>query len=324
MAYAIVASEPGGSDVLRRIEITPPTPGPGEVMIRQTAIGVNFIDIYIRTGSYPWPVDKDLTLGCEGAGVVEAIGPDVDGFSAGDRVAYTVPNGAYATHRLVPAAMLVHLPDNVSDQQAAGSMLKGLTAYYLLHHSYPVAKGETVLFHAAAGGVGLLAGQWLAAMGVRAIGTAGGKTKGRLALANGYGEVIDYRSEDFVAQVKKLTGGAGVAAVYDSVGADTVMGSLDCLARFGTLVCFGQSSGAPDQVRVSHLAMGSLRLTRPTLFHHTASRAWLEMASGAMFRAIGDGVLKINLAKTCPLADVAQVHDALEGRKTTGSTVLIP
>jgi len=324
MAYAIVAGAPGGSDVLRRIEITPPVPGQGEVMIRQTAIGVNFIDVYIRTGAYPWPVKQDLTLGCEGAGVVEAVGPGVQGFSEGDRVAYTIPNGAYATHRIVPAAVLVHLPDTVSDQQAAGAMLKGLTAYYLLHDSYPAQKGETVLFHAAAGGVGLLAGQWLSAMGVRAIGTAGGAAKGKLALENGYSDVIDYQSEDFVARVKDLTGGAGVAAVYDSVGADTIMGSLDCLANFGTLVSFGQSSGAPDQVRVSHLARGSLRLTRPTLFHFTASRDWLEMASGALFQAIGSGTVKINIASARALDDVAAVHDDLEGRKTTGSTVLIP
>jgi len=320
----MVAGTPGGSDTLRRIKITPPKPGAGEVMIRQTAVGLNFIDIYIRTGAYPWPVDKDLILGCEGAGVVEEVGDGVAGFSKGDRVAYTVTNGAYATHRLVPATALVQVPDAVTDAQAAGAMLKGLTAYYLLHHSYPVSNGETALFHAAAGGVGLLAGQWLAAMGVRAIGTAGGADKGKLALANGYSEVIDYRSDDFVARVKTLTGGKGVAAVYDGVGADTVMGSLDCLATFGTLVAFGQSSGPADDFRISHLARGSLRLTRPTLFHHTASRDWLEQASAAMFRDIASGTLKINIASERPLSEVAQAHDALEGRQTTGSTVLIP
>ena len=173
MAYAITAGAPGGVETLRRIDITPPVPAAGEVLIRQTAIGVNFIDIYIRSGLYPWPVDNDLILGCEGAGVVEEVGPDVTTFSVGQRVAYTVPNGAYATHRIVPAQMLLALPDAVSDRDAAGSVLKGLTAYYLLHNSYPVRSGETVLFHAAAGGVGLIAGQWLAAKGVRAIGTAG-------------------------------------------------------------------------------------------------------------------------------------------------------
>ncbi|MDJ0626738.1 MAG: quinone oxidoreductase [Rhodobacter sp.] len=324
MAYAIAAGEPGGTEFLKRIGITPPTPGPGEVLVRQTAVGVNFIDVYIRTGAYPWPVDKDLILGCEGAGVVEAVGPEVEGFSMGDRVAYTVPNGAYATHRTVPAKMLVHLPDGVSDEEAAGAMLKGLTAYYLLHDSYRVKPDETVLFHAAAGGVGLLAGQWMAAMGARAIGTAGGAAKGRLALANGYAEVIDYRSEDFVARVKDLTGGTGVAAVYDSVGKDTVAGSLDCLTTFGTLVSFGQSSGAPDDFRIAHLARGSLRLQRPTLFHYAASRDWLETASAALFGAIADGILKINIGARRPLAEAAAAHDDLEDRKTTGSTVLIP
>ncbi len=324
MAYAIVAGSPGGTEVLKRIEITPPEPGPGEVLIRQTAVGVNFIDVYIRTGSYPWPVEKDLILGCEGAGVVEALGPGVEGFAPGDRVAYTVANGAYATHRVVTAAMLVHLPDGVGDAEAAGAMLKGLTTYYLIHDSYPVQSGETVLFHAAAGGVGLLAGQWLNAKGVRAIGTAGGPAKGALARENGYAEVIDYRSEDFVARVKELTSGAGVAAVYDSVGQDTVMGSLDCLQTFGTLVSFGQSSGPPAAFKIGDLARGSLRLQRPTLFHYAASRDWLETASGALFAAIADGTLTVNIGKTRPLAEAAAAHDDLEGRKTTGSTVLIP
>jgi len=324
MAYAIVAERPGGTDVLRRVDIEPPVPGAGEVLIRQTAIGVNFIDIYIRTGAYPWPVERDLVLGCEGAGVVEAIGADVLEFSVGDRVAYTVPNGAYATHRVVPAAVLVALPDAVSDAQAAGAMLKGLTAYYLLHECYAAQAGETVLFHAAAGGVGLLAGQWLAAKGVRAIGTAGGAAKGELALAHGYDSVIDYRSEDFVARVKELTGGDGVAAVYDSVGKDTVMGSLECLKTFGTLVAFGQSSGPADDFRISHLARGSLRLQRPTLFHYTASRDWLEKASAALFGAIADGTLSVKIAATRPLDEVAAVQGDLAGRKTTGSTVLIP
>jgi len=324
MAYAMVAGQPGGSEVLRRVDLTPPVPGEGEVLIRQTAIGVNFIDIYIRTGAYPWPVDQDLILGCEGAGVVEALGSGVTGFSAGDRVAYTVPNGAYATHRRVAASQLVHLPDTVSDAQAAGAMLKGLTAYYLLNDCYRAVAGETVLFHAAAGGVGSLAGQWLAARGVRAIGTAGGVAKGKLALENGYSETIDYRNEDFVARVNELTDGAGVAAVYDSVGKDTILGSVECLKTFGTLVSFGQSSGPADDFRISHLARGSLRLQRPTLFHYTASRAWLTMASDALFGAIADAILQINIATTRPLAEVAEVHDDLAGRRTTGSTVLIP
>ncbi|KMW57326.1 Quinone oxidoreductase [Candidatus Rhodobacter oscarellae] len=323
MAYAITASVPGGADVLTRAEITPPTPGEGEVLIRQTAIGVNFLDIYIRSGLYPWPVERDLILGSEGAGVVEALGPNVDGFRAGDRVAYTIPNGAYATHRAVPAKMLVPLPDDVSDIQAAGAMLKGLTAYYLLHDSYRVSAGEAVLFHAAAGGVGLLAGQWMAAKGARAIGTAGGPEKVALAKANGYDEVIDYRAEDFVARVKEITNGAGVPVVYDSVGKDTLQGSINCLQPFGTLVNFGQSSGPPEDFRIAQLAVGSLYLQRPTLFQYAASRAWLERASAALFAGIADGRLRINTT-TRPLDDAAAAHTDLEGRKTTGSTVLIP
>ncbi len=324
MAYAIAATKPGGTEVLKRIDIEPPKPGPGEVMIRHTAIGVNFIDIYIRTGSYPWPVTENLILGSEGAAVVEALGEGVTGFRVGERVAYTTPNGAYATHRVVPSTILVHLPDTVSDEQAAGSMLKGLTTYYLLHDSYKVGKGDNVLFHAAAGGVGLLAGQWGNALGARMIGTAGGAAKGKLALENGYSDVIDYSTQDFVARTAALTGGKGCPVVYDSVGKDTIMGSLDCLSRFGTLVSFGASSGLPDELRIKHLARGSLKVTRPTLFHYTAMRDWLETATGAMFKAIGDGTLKINIAHTRPLAEAAGVHDDLAGRKTTGSIVLIP
>jgi NADPH:quinone reductase len=323
MGYAIIATEPGGTDRMKRVDWTPPAPGPGQVLVRQTAVGVNFIDIYIRTGLYPWPVEKDLVLGCEGAGTVEALGEGVTGFAPGQRVAYTQPNFAYATHRLVPAAHLLALPESVSDAQAAASMLKGLTAYYLLHDSHAVSAGQTVLVHAAAGGVGLIAGQWLKALGVRAIGTAGGAEKVALAKANGYAEVIDYRAEDFVARVRDLTGGEGVHAVYDSVGRDTILGSAEALRTFGTLVSFGQSSGPPDQFRISHLARGSLRLTRPTLFHHTASRAWLEKAAGALFDMIGSGKVALRIEEM-PLAETAAAHDALEGRRTTGSLVLRP
>ncbi|WP_417523919.1 quinone oxidoreductase family protein [Marinovum sp.] len=324
MAYAIFAAQPGGTEVLERRDIDPPLPGSGEVLIRHTAIGVNFIDVYFRTGAYPWPVERDLVLGSEGAGVVEAVGPDVTGVSPGDRVAYTVPNGAYASHRIVPAAMLVPLPDNVQDEQAAGAMLKGLTVHYLIHHSYAVQPGDTVLVHAAAGGVGQIAGQWLRAKGVRAIGTAGGAEKCALARDNGYDAVIDYSSGDWVEEVKALTDGKGVAAVYDGVGKDTILGSVAVLRRFGSLVSFGQASGAPDQFRISHLASGSLRLTRPTLFHHTASREWLTGAAADLFAVIAEGRVKIDTGTPSPLADVAEVHAALEGRKTTGSAILIP
>ena len=322
--YAIIAPAPGGPEVLTARPIDPALPGAGEVLIRHTAIGVNYIDVYFRSGLYPWPVDRDLIPGSEGAGMVEAVGPDVTGLGPGDRVAYTVPNGAYATHRLVPAAQLVRIPDAIPDADAAAAMLKGLTAHYLIHHSHRVQEGETVLVHAAAGGVGLILGQWLAARGVRAIGTAGGPEKCALARANGYAEVIDYRAEDFVARVAEITDGAGCAAVYDGVGADTVMGSLECLARFGTLVSFGQSSGAPDAVRIGHLARGSLRLTRPTLFHHTATPGWLPRASAALFDMMARGALKLHIGQEAPLAEAAAVHRALESRATTGSTVLRP
>ncbi|AMY71451.1 quinone oxidoreductase family protein [Frigidibacter mobilis] len=324
-AYAMAARRPGGSDMFHKVAIaTLPEPGPGQVRIRHTAVGVNFLDVYYRGGSYPWPVEADLVTGSEGAGVVEAVGAGVTGFAVGQRVAYTTPNGAYATHRLLDAALLVPLPDDIPDEIAAAVMLKGLTAHYLLHHSFPVEAGQTVLFHAAAGGVGLIAGQWLAAKGVRAIGTAGGPEKCALALQNGYEAVIDYRAQDFVAEVGRLTGGKGVAAVYDSVGADTIMGSLDALERFGTLVSFGQSSGTPDQLKIKDLTRGSLRVTRPTLFHHVARRDWLLQAAADLFGMIRSGRIVIRIDRSLPLQEVAEAHDGLEGRRTTGSTVLIP
>ena len=323
MAYAIAVSSPGGTEHFHRIEIDLPAPGPGEILLRQTAIGLNFIDVYFRTGLYPWPVSQDLVTGSEGAGIIEAVGEGVD-LKPGDRVAYTMPNGAYASHRILNAAQAVKIPDEISDEVAAAVMLKGLTVHYLIHHSYPVTAGETVLFHAAAGGVGQIAGQWLAALGVRAIGTAGGPEKCALASAAGYDAVIDYNAQDFVAETMRLTAGAGVAAVYDSVGADTVMKSLDVLKRFGTLVSFGQSSGPVTEFKITDLARGSLRLTRPTLFHHTAEPGWLQRASADLFAMIASGKVKIDIGQRFDLADVASAHRALEGRKTVGSTVLTP
>lgn len=323
MAYAIAARSPGGTDQFHRIEIAIPQPSAGEITIRQTAIGLNFIDVYFRAGAYPWPVERDLIAGSEAAGVIEAVGAGVD-LVPGQRVAYTLPNGAYASHRVIPATQAVPIPEGISDEVAAAVMLKGLTAHYLLHHSYPVSHGETVLFHAAAGGVGLLAGQWLRAKGVRAIGTAGGPEKCALAARHGYDHVIDYRAQDFVAEVMRLTDGAGLAAAYDSVGADTTLKSLDCLAPFGTLVSFGQSSGAPVDVRISHLARASLRLTRPSLFHHTRVPGWLQTAAGDLFAMIRSGQIIVEIAQRHALADVGSAHQALEGRKTTGSTILIP
>ena len=323
MAYAMAIAAPGGTEQFHRIEAEVPAPGPGEITLRQTAIGLNFIDIYFRQGTYPWPVPRDLVTGSEGAGVIEAVGEGVD-LRVGQRVAYTTPNGAYASHRILPAAQAVPLPDAISDEVAAAVMLKGLTAQYLIHHSYFVTHGETVLFHAAAGGVGLLAGQWLAAKGVRAIGTAGGAVKCALARAHGYAEVIDYRAQDFVSEAMRLTEGRGVAAVYDSIGDDTVLKSLQVLAPFGTLVSFGQSSGAPEEFRISHLARASLRVTRPTLFHHTRVPGWLMKASGEMFAMIASGAIKVEIAQRFPLDAVASAHDALAGRQTTGSTILVP
>ncbi|MAQ36719.1 MULTISPECIES: quinone oxidoreductase family protein [Thioclava] len=323
MAYAMAISRPGGRDQFHKIEIEVPKPGPGEVTLRHTAIGLNFIDVYFRTGLYPWPVESDLITGGEAAGVIEAVGDGVD-LKVGQRVAYTQPNGAYASHRVMAAKNVVPIPDDISDEVAAAVMLKGLTVHYLIHHSYPVKSGDTVLFHAAAGGVGSIAGQWLKAKGVRAIGTAGGPEKCARALEHGYDAVIDYRSEDFGAEVKRLTDGAGVAAVYDSVGADTVMTSLDVLKRFGTLVCFGQSSGPADQFKIGDLARNSLFLTRPTLFQHTDQPGWLRNSAAELFEMIGKGEIKIDVPQSFSLEDVAAAHEALEGRKTVGSTVLTP
>ncbi len=324
MPIAIAARTAGGPEVLHQIDLPTPTPSAGEVLVRHSAIGVNFIDTYFRSGLYPWPVDTDLVLGSEAAGVVAALGEDVTGFALGDRVAYTIPNGAYVSERVIDAKHLVKLPDGVSDEVAAASMLKGLTAHYLLHRSFKVQKGQTVLFHAAAGGVGLIAGQWLAAKGVTVIGTAGGPEKCALAAKHGYAQMIDYKSEDFVERVAEITSGTGVDAVYDSIGKDTIAGSLSCLKTFGTLVNFGQSSGPALDFKLSDLAAGSFTVTRPVLFHFTADRSYLETASAALFEMVENGTLKINVNQRYDLANAADAHRALEARQTTGSTVLIP
>ena len=324
MGYAMAAEAPGGAEVIRRIEIGEITPAAGEVVIEHEAIGVNFIDIYIRTGAYPWPVDKDLILGSEGAGTVTAVGEGVTHLAVGDRVGYTLPNGAYATQRAINASMVVKLPDAIASDMAAAIMLKGLTVAYLLTRSYQVKEGDTVLFHAAAGGVGLLAGQWMKALGATTIGTAGGPEKCELARANGYDHVIDYRSSDFEAEVMRITDGAGVNAVYDSVGNDTMAKSLACARRHGTVVNFGQSSGPFNDFQIKDLAAGSLYLTRPTLFHFATERDWLEAASADMFARVADGTLKVSINRRAPLEDVAAVHEALASRQTTGCTVLTP
>jgi len=324
MPIAIVASQTGGPEVLYRIDLRTPRPSAGQVLVRHAAIGVNFHDIYVRSGLYPWPVDSDLVLGSEAAGEVVALGDGVTGFAVGDRVVYTIPNGAYVSERLIEPQHLVKLPDGVSAEVAAAAMLKGLTAHYLLHRSFKVQKGQTVLFHAAAGGVGLIAGQWLASMGVTVIGTAGGPEKCALAAQHGYAHMIDYKSEDFVTRVAEITGGTGVDAVYDSIGKDTIAGSLKCLKIFGTLVNFGQSSGPALDFKLSDLAAGSFSVTRPVLFHFTAERDYLQTASDELFEMVKNGTLKINVNQRYNLANAADAHRALEARQTTGSTVLIP
>ena len=322
MTYAMAAARPGGSDMIRRIEIDVPAAGAGEVVIAHEAIGINFIDIYIRTGAYPWPVDKDLILGSEGAGIITAVGEGVSHVAVGDRVGYTLPNGAYATHRAINADMVVKLPDAITSDVAAAIMLKGLTVAYLVQDSHAVQAGDTVLFHAAAGGVGLLAGQWLKSLGATAIGTAGGPDKCALAAAHGYDHVIDYKSEDVVTRVMEITGSAGVDVAYDSVGKDTFAGTLASVKRHGRIVAFGQSSGPYADFKIADLGAGSLHLTRPTLFHFATSRPWLEAASKTLFGLVGDDTLKVNINQRFELVEAAAAHDALAARQTTGCTIL--
>lgn len=324
-AFAMVATKAGNASVFKKQAIDLSKPKKGEALIRHTAIGLNFIDVYLRTGLYPPPGGYPVILGGEGAGVVEAVGAGVKDVKKGDRVAYTIPGGAYATHRIIAADRLVKVPKAVSDEEAAAAMLKGLTAQYLLHDCYKAKKGDTVLVHAAAGGVGLIVGQWAKAKGVIAIGTAGGPEKCKLAKKAGYAHVIDYRAKDFVKEVARLTKNKGVAAVYDSVGKDTYPGSLQCLRKFGTFVAFGQSSGVAENFKLADLsANGSLFATRPTLFNFIAERGELVKRARQLFSVIGSGKVKIQVNQTFPLADVAKAHRALEGRKTTGQTLLIP
>ena len=321
-SYAIAASTAGGSDVLERIDLALLPPGAGEVQIEHRAIGVNFIDCYYRSGLYPWPNPQLLIPGAEASGVISAVGTGVTGLKAGDRVAYTLPNNAYATARNIAAAHVVKLPDGISFEVAASVMLKGLTARYLLNDSFALEPGQKVLFHAAAGGVGLLAGQWMNAMGVAPIGTAGGPEKCALARQHGFAEMIDYRREDFLEAARRQEP-EGFHVVYDSVGKDTLLKSLKCLRLHGTLVNFGQSSGAMTDFRVSDLAAGSFHLTRPVLFHFTSDRLWLERAADELFGLILDGRIHVQTT-SAPLASAAKVHADLEARRTTGSMVLIP
>ena len=325
MSKAIRIHEHGGPEALRWEDIQIPSPAPGDVHIKQTAVGLNFIDIYHRSGLYPLP-SLPATPGMEGAGIVVATGEGVNEFTPGDRVAYAgLPPGAYAEERLIPAHRLVKLPDAISDQQAAGMMLQGMTVQYLLRSTFHVKPGDTILLHAAAGGVGLIACQWAKALGATVIGTVGSPEKAALASAHGCDFPILYREDDWVAKVKEITDGEGVPVVYDSIGKDTFMKSLDCLRPLGLLVSFGQASGpvAPFDPGVL-AAKGSLFLTRPTLMTYTANRDDLLASAQELFEAVQSGAVKIEVQQTYPLSEAAQAHRDLEARKTTGSTVLIP
>ena len=326
MPKAMIVREVGAPDKMSWEEIPEPKPGPGEARVRQTAVGLNFIDVYNRTGLYKVPLP--FVVGQEGAGVVEAVGPDVDDVRPGDRVAYASVMGAYAEVRLVPAARLVPLPAGIDDRTAAAIMLKGLTAEYLLRRCARLQAGDTILWHAAAGGVGSLACQWAHHLGLHVIGTAGGPEKVALAKARGCEHVIDYDAVDLpnvVARVKELTGGKGVPVVFDSVGKRTFQASLDCLMPRGLMVSFGNASGAVPPF--DPLILGgprSLYLTRPNLGAYIAARVELLEAARALIEVVASGVVKVEIGQTSPLRDAARAHVDLESRRTTGSTVLLP
>ena len=320
--HAIRFAKTGGPEVLEWQEVELGQPGPGEALVRNHAVGLNYIDTYHRSGLYPLPLPSGI--GLEGAGVVEAVGAGVTNVKPGDRVSYgTGPIGAYAEARVMSAAVLLKLPDAISFAAGAAMMLKGMTVEYLLHRTFQVLPGQTVLFQAAAGGVGLIAGQWLKALGVTAIGTAGGPEKCALAKAHGYAHVIDYTKESVPERVREITGGKGVPVVYDSVGKSTWAGSLDCLSLRGLMVNFGNASGPVDGVNLGILgAKGSVYVTRPSLVSYTGTRAELELSAGRLFDMVASGKVEIKINQTYPLSQATQAHLDLEGRKTTGSTVL--
>ncbi|HUN92886.1 MAG TPA: quinone oxidoreductase [Burkholderiaceae bacterium] len=321
---AIRVSRHGGPEVLEVVEVDVGDPGAGQVRIRNRAIGVNYLDIYNRTGLYATPLPHGL--GNEGAGVIEAVGPGVEGLKEGDRVAYGHgPIGAYASARVVPAAMLVKLPDSVDFETAAAIMLKGLTVQYLFRQVYRLQGNETILFHAAAGGVGLIACQWARALGTRLIGTVSSPQKARLAQENGAWATIDYSKENFVGRVLELTNGAKVPVVFDGVGKDTWEGSLDCLQTMGLMVSFGNASGPVTGVNLGILAQkGSLFVTRPTLATFVAPRSRLLASCEELFDHVARGRIKVRIERRYPLAEAARAHQDLEGRATTGSLVLVP
>ncbi|HEY8565315.1 MAG TPA: quinone oxidoreductase [Beijerinckiaceae bacterium] len=324
MANAIRVHQYGGPEVLVYEGVDVPEPGPGQVRIRQTAIGVNFIDVYHRTGLYPQP-SMPFIPGSEGAGTVVSVGEGVSEFKPGDRVAYGTAIGAYADERIVPASALVHVPAGVDDATAAAMMLKGLTAQYLLRRTHVLKAGETILFHAAAGGVGLIACQWAKHLGATVIGTVGSADKADLARQNGCDHVILYREENFVDRVREITGGALCDVVYDGVGKDTFPGSLDCLKPFGLFASFGSASGPVDAFNIGLLAQkGSLYATRPTLFTHASKRESLDAMAADLFGVIASGAVTIPVHHRAKLSEAASVHRALEARETTGATVMIP
>ncbi len=324
MPKAIRIHETGGPEVLSWEDVEVGAPGAGQVRLRHTAVGLNYIDTYHRSGLYP--LELPAVIGLEAAGVVEELGEDVSGLRVGERVAYAAPPpGSYAEARLMPAHRLVKLPDAISDQQAAAMMLQGMTVEYLTRRTHRVATGETVLFHAAAGGVGLIACQWLRHLGATVIGTVGSAEKAELARAHGCTHAINYREDDFVERVKELTGGAGVPVVYDSVGKDTFEGSLQCLQPRGLMVLFGAASGPVPPFELGRLApLGSLYVTRPTLMTYNAKREDLEASAEALFEVVLSGAVKVEVNQTYPLSETAQAHRDLEARKTTGTTVLLP
>lgn len=324
MVKAIRVHKIGGPDVLQFEDITLPAPGPGEVLVQNRAIGLNFIDTYFRTGLYPAP-QMPFVPGNEAAGEVVSVGPNVTEFKPGDRVAYIAGLGCYAEQRVVAVNSVVALPEAVSFEAAASMMLKGLTAEYLLHRTHKVVPGDTILVHAAAGATGLILCQWGRALGATVIGTAGSKDKAELASAHGAHHVILYREEDFVAKVKEITGGKLCDVVYDGVGKDTFLPSLDCLRPFGLMASFGNASGAVEPFNLGLLsAKGSLFVTRPTLNTHIAARATMVEMAKNLFETVASGKVTVPINARFALADAANAHRALEGRGTTGSTVLIP
>lgn len=324
MTKIIQMQHTGGPEVMEYIDVDLADPAANQVRVRHVACGLNFIDIYFRTGLYPQPLPNGL--GMEAAGVVEAVGAGVSHVKVGDRVAYAGrPNGAYAEARIMPADNLVRLPEGVSFETAAASMLQGLTVQYLLNRVFPLKGGETILFHAAAGGVGLIACQWARAMGVNMIGTVGSDEKAALAKAHGCAHVINYNTENFVERVREITEGKGVPVVYDSIGKDTFTQSLDCLAPLGMMVSFGNASGPVAPFNLNELSSrGSLFITRPSLMSYTAKREDLDMMAAQLFGMLESGKVKVDIRQRYALSNVAQAHRDLEARKTTGSSILLP